>query len=586
MTPSAERQKLEKAGNVHWFHWGIVVLSLLLTISAWYFSKKQLLEKQAIRFERESDQVVELVLERMKKYEDALWGGVALIHTLGGDVDYDRWLIYANSIHIEKTYPGINGLGVIHALKTDAVAPYLARQRARRPDFHMHPKHGGNEYYPITYIEPLEGNEKAVGLDIAHEKNRFTAAKHARDTGTAQVTGPIVLVQDEKKTPGFLFYVPFYSVGTYTSVDARRAHFIGLVYAPFVIQKLMEGVLSKHKRQVGVRLMDGSDVLYDELLALDDDFDSDPLFKKHVEVHLYGRNWQFDIWTTRSFRKAVSDNQPTIILLGGITIDCLLLVLFLLISRANRKALVYADGMNKALQLEKARLENSNKELEQFAYVASHDLQEPLRMVSSYLQLLKRRYEGQLDEKADQFITYAVDGAVRMKGLINDLLSFSRVGTKGRPFDVVDCQDVLRQVMETFKITIEESQAEVTCDKLPALKADATQLGQLFQNLIGNALKFRGEAPVKIHVGVEESDDAWIFCVKDNGIGIGKEYVERIFVIFQRLHTKDEYPGTGIGLAVSKKIVERHGGRIWLESELNKGTTFYFSLLKEPETHA
>lgn len=223
-------------------------------------------------------------------------------------------------------------------------------------------------------------------------------------------------------------------------------------------------------------------------------------------------------------------------------------------------------------------LMHSNKELEEFAYVASHDLQEPLRMVSSYLQLLQRRYEGKLDEKADRFIAYAVDGATRMKKLINALLGYSRVGSKGGPFAIVDCAEVLNQVLKTLSLAIQDGQAKVTFDKLPEVMGDAVQFGQLFQNLIGNAVKFRREDLLLIHVGAEKTDDAWVFSVKDNGIGIEKEYSERIFSIFQRLHTKDEYEGTGIGLAVCKKIVDRHGGRIWLESELDKGTTFYFSI--------
>ena len=576
---TTDRQKLEKAGTLHWFHWMIVALSIFLTFAAWYFSKNQLREKQAIRFEREADQMVELILERMRKYEDALWGGVALIHTLGGDVDYDQWSLYAQSIHIEKKYPGINGIGVIHALMEDELPAYLAHQRIRRPDYHIHPEHDGNEYYPITYIEPLMGNEKAVGLDIAHEVNRFTAAKKARDTGDVQITGPIVLVQDAKKTPGFLFYAPFYRAGVYESVKERRANFIGMVYAPFVIQKLMEGVLAKQKRQVGIRMADGADVLYDEHLVLEDDFDPTPLFKKHIEVGLYGQNWQFDLWSTKSFRASVADSQPTIILMGGIFIDCLLFFLFVLISRANRNALAYADRMNEELQVEKSLLENSNQELEHFAYVASHDLQEPLRMVSSFLQLLQRRYAEQLDDKANRYIAQAVDGSVRMKRLIHDLLSYSRVGVS-LEFSTVDCNVVLRHVLETFDGAIENADALVTYDHLPTVMADEGQLGQVFQNLIGNAIKFQREERLQIHIGVEERASEWVFRIADNGIGIEQAYVERIFVIFQRLHPREAYPGTGIGLAICKKIVERHGGRIWLISEVGKGTTFYFSLPK------
>jgi signal transduction histidine kinase len=227
------------------------------------------------------------------------------------------------------------------------------------------------------------------------------------------------------------------------------------------------------------------------------------------------------------------------------------------------------------------KLTRSNEELAQFAYVASHDLQEPLRMVSSYMQLLSRRYEGKLDEEADEFIGFAVDGAQRMQGLINDLLAFSRVGTRGQELVPTDSQTVLDQTLRNLQIAIEESQATIVSDPLPTVMGDAGQLGQLFQNLIGNALKFRSDTPVEIQIRVEPKNEEWLFAVCDNGIGIEPEYRERIFAIFQRLHTRKEYSGTGIGLAVCKKIVERHNGRIWVESALGQGSTFYFTLPRE-----
>ena len=228
-----------------------------------------------------------------------------------------------------------------------------------------------------------------------------------------------------------------------------------------------------------------------------------------------------------------------------------------------------------------AELSRSNAELEQFAYVASHDLQEPLRMISSYVQLLARRYKDSLDEDAHEFIAYAVDGARRMQGLINDLLTYSRVGTRGKPFEPTDCEEVLEQALANLQIAIEESGATVTHDPLPTVMADGGQLVQLLQNLVGNAVKFRGEEPPRVHVGVEEKADAWVFSVRDNGIGIDPASCERIFLIFQRLHGRGEYPGTGIGLAVCKKIVERHGGRIWVESQPGQGATFFFTLPKQ-----
>ena len=226
-----------------------------------------------------------------------------------------------------------------------------------------------------------------------------------------------------------------------------------------------------------------------------------------------------------------------------------------------------------------AALERSNHELEQLAYVASHDMQEPLRMVASYLQLVADRYQGRLDADADEFIGYAVDGAKRMQALINDLLAYSRLGTQARPFEPTDCNAVVRTALHHLQVAIDESGAVIECGELPAVRGDATQLLQLFQNLLANAIKFHrpGVAP-RVSLSAQAGAEGWRFAVTDNGIGIAPEYFERIFALFQRLHGRTEYPGTGIGLALCKKIVERHGGHIGVESEPGRGSTFWFTL--------
>lgn len=231
-----------------------------------------------------------------------------------------------------------------------------------------------------------------------------------------------------------------------------------------------------------------------------------------------------------------------------------------------------------ALAKRTEELAHSNRELEQFAYVASHDLQEPLRMVASYTQLLARRYKDKLDDDANEFIGYAVDGATRMQALIVDMLALSRIGTHGKPIEPCETTVALDRALANLRLAITESGATITHDVMPHLKADISQLTQLFQNLIGNALKFRGDVAPTVHIGAEQKEGTWHFSVRDNGIGIKPEFFDRIFVIFQRLHGKQEYPGTGIGLSVCKKIVERHGGNIWIESEPDKGTTFHFTL--------
>ena len=234
-----------------------------------------------------------------------------------------------------------------------------------------------------------------------------------------------------------------------------------------------------------------------------------------------------------------------------------------------------------ALHQAHEELKRSNAELGQFAYVASHDLQEPLRMVSSYTQLLQRRYGDRLDGDAREFMAFVVDGAARMKQLIEDLLAYSRVGTRSREFHEVATDAALRRALLNLKSAIDEAGASVSYEGLPTLEADEVQLAQLFQNLIGNALKFRSASVPRISIFSKEKDTEWEFGVRDNGIGIEPQYFERIFMVFQRLHNKGDYPGTGIGLAICKKVVERHGGRIWVESQPEQGTTFYFTLPKK-----
>ncbi len=231
------------------------------------------------------------------------------------------------------------------------------------------------------------------------------------------------------------------------------------------------------------------------------------------------------------------------------------------------------------LKKQAQELTRSNRDLEQFAYAASHDLQEPLRAVAGCLQILQGRYQSRLDADADKLILLAVDGAQRLQALIEGLLAYSRVGTRGKQLQPVDCEKVVSDALKNLSIAIEESGTVVTHDALPPVMGDLTQLTQLFQNLIANAIKFRKkEQPPHIHVGAESDSNLWILSVRDNGIGIAPQYFDRIFEVFQRLHTRQEYPGTGIGLSICKKIVERHGGHIWLESVPQQGTTFFFGL--------
>lgn len=848
-TPEYDSTITEESGDaLPWFHWAVVITSLAVALLSWHHSRNQIHAKAVARFDGETDQLVELIIERMGKYDDALRSGVAFIEAGGGKVDYAAWDNFATSIQIEKRYPGINGIGIIKALPQGTVPEFIEQRRREHPSFQIHPERIGDEYWPIVAINPLKGNEQALGLDIAHEMNRLTAAQKARDYGNEQITAPIVLVQDSLKTPGFLFYAPFYESTEQPKSEAKE--FAGLVYAPFVFRELMEGALRRQKRLVGVRISDSSDVLFDEHTESEPDFDSKPMLKKTVTVPLYGRSWDFEVWTTKSFRERVASSEPAIILTCGIMINGLLLGMLVLIARdrsrtqgrvqsmsadveklelaarvnqigiwdydpisgglewdeqmfklygrsrdnfagayeawldsvhpedrdysvnllqetllnkstfdcefrvvrsdgeirhLNARAVVFRDSAGKAIRmlgantditermnasseleatrrmksaildaagagiittdtnglivtfngeaermlgyaaedlvrkqtpgifhepdevverarelskelgrevlpgfevfvakaalgkseqrewtyvrkdgslvpvlltvtairdqdhvisgylgiasdiserkiaktkLEKAnaQLAKSNEELAQFAYVASHDLQEPLRKVVSFGELLQEDCGDQMSKDGIRYISYMVDGASRMRTLIKDLLEYSRIESEIRSTTEVDSDEVVKLAIDNLYEAIEESGADIEYQDLPIVQATPGQFTQLFQNLIGNAVKYRGNRTPCVRISGAATDSGWEFAVEDNGIGIEESHREGVFGIFKRLHNRSEYPGTGIGLAVCKRIIDRLDGRIWVEESANGGSTFRFDFPRPAST--
>ena len=567
---SEQRKKLIYAGQMHFVHWLIVLLSILLTFAAWHYSKSQLHQKLESKFQRNAEQVVSLVKERMELYENALWGGVAYIDAADTDISYSKWLAYSNSLKIDLTYPGINGIGIIHNIKPEQLDDYIAKQRVVRPDYAIHPSHNESEYWPITYVEPAESNKKAIGLDMAFETNRYSSIKRARDSGQAQLTAPITLVQDAKKTPGFLFYTPFYKNGQKpNSIAARRANIDGVTYAPFIMKNLMQGTLAEKNRQVSIKIRDASDLLFDDHVDKNtQDIDLKPLFSKEDKVALYGREWTFSIQSNLSFRKESAASQSAFILIGGLIIDTLLLGLFLFLSRANRQALAYADQMNLALKEKTAHLEKSNSDLEQFSYVASHDLKSPLNAIKQLVGWISEDCQDLIPDESKKHLTLLSQRSERMMKLLNDLLDYSRINRtefKKQPVNLRDVsQDTLQLLDKTQYFTVISPDIEINIPQVP--------FEIVLRNLISNAIKHHDKGSGKITLSYESSNETHRIAVADDGPGIPPEFHHKAMEMFQTLQSRDKVEGSGMGLAMIKRILDHYKGGITIDSDGARGT--------------
>lgn len=568
-TTHIHRSKLVKAGSMHWAHWLIIALSAVLTVGAWYIAKEQLRQRVSAQFNRQADQMVELVKERMELYENALWGGVAYLDTNNGDVRYDQWLSYANSLQIDQSYPGINGIGVIYNIQKDGLGNYLNRQRLQRPDYKLHPKHQQAEYWPITYIEPSAPNIQAVGLDMAFEQNRYSAIKKSRDSGQSQVTGPITLVQDAKKTPGFLFYAPFYKTGTdLTDESQRQAKIIGVVYAPFIMHRLMQGTLAQQKRQVNIRINDGADLLFqDNEINIDE---AHSLFYKQVNITMYGRNWTFTITENLSFQLANKNNQPLLILIAGVIIDSMLLALFLLLSKSNRTALSLADEVTAELKVHSHELKRSNQELNDFAYIASHDLKAPLHGIGQ----LTIWIEEDIHDKKQTAAHLALirKRIMRMENLLTDLLSYARVGNMEEKIQHINSHDIL-QIQHELVAPSSGFELELI-GEFPVFNTYLVPFEMIFRNLISNAIKHHDKTQGKIAISANDGGDFYVFKVQDDGPGIAPEFHEKVFDLFKTLKPRDQVEGSGMGLSMIKKAIHTYGGSVTIESKPGQGACF------------
>ena len=556
-----ERNAMRRGAGLHLFHWIVLAGSLVLTVVAWQISTQQIEEKAELRFDRQAQDVVELIVDRMARYEDALRSGAGFIRTVGGDVDYPTWAAYAHTIDIETGYPGINGMGVIHRVPRKDLDAYLREQRRFRPDYRVHPEHDQAELWPITYIEPVADNQAAVGLDMAHEANRYSAARRARDENIAVITAPITLVQDDESTPGFLFFVPYYRNDAPEELGPQT--FAGIVYAPFIVKKLMEGVLAKERRDVRVRISDGDEILYDALA------DAAPRFSRTRDVALYGRTWTFEIHAAESLAEGSADSQPLTVLVAGVVVDLLLLALFLVMARSNRRAIDYADRVTEGLQASRDELHQAYDELAQFNYRTSHDLVGPLRTIQGFTQLAREGLaEGALDD-----VGFHVDRieaqAKRLADLVNDLAALHRADHLGEDAEDIDLKKLTKAIAADLAWLREERAVAIDLGPFAVarIRSQPTRLRQILENLISNALKYSQPEAERswVRVSSRRAGDRVEIVVEDNGLGIPADRRDAVFDMFVRAHP-GAATGSGLGLYLVSKHVEKLAGSVRVEA--------------------
>ncbi|MDC0738477.1 CHASE domain-containing protein [Cognatishimia sp. SS12] len=556
----------------------IIVLSLAMTIAAWQFSEQQIKNRSLQRFELAVERTIGLLEDRMENYEDALWAGVALLAVKEGDISGPEWRAYENSLALPQKYPGINGIGVIYFLAPEEVPAFIEKQRAENPNFTIFPAHENPEIMPITFIEPRAPNAKAVGLDVAHEANRRLAALSSRDTGKARITGPIVLVQDEGSTAGFLFYAPFYAAES-TTLAERRENGIGVVYAPFVVRKLMEGLLEKTQRQLRFNITDAGQAIYDEFSDTDDSLDPNPMYEGTYSISIYGRVWTLDVRTNLHFRDQNTYAQPYFILAGGLVIEVLVILLIVLLARANRRAISYAAEVSADLRHKKDKLARINEELEQFAYVTSHDLKTPIRGIGGLTEMIQEDLEEYFaSPKANPDVQTNLNRIMnrvdRMNELTRGVMEFSRIGRSAKHADPFSLPDFVDTLLSDFSLS--KNQILLISD-IEEITFDPMNFRRVVENLVSNAVKYHEDlSKLFVTITVHRKGDMCSVSVKDNGPGIDPRFHERIFDMFQSLKSGEGQDGTGIGLAIVKKSVELHGGTVRITSDIGAGAEFCF----------
>lgn len=556
-------------------------------VSIMAHSLVQTIETQ--RFEQQSAAIEAAILDRMADYQQVLRGAQGLL-AAGLEVDRAAFRRYVEALQLAEHYPGIQGVGYAVMLEPEELAPFQAAIRAQGfPEFRVHPPGERPVYSAIVFLEPFDWrNRRAFGYDMFSQQVRREAMQRAIDTGAAALSGRVVLVQETEHDPqaGFLMYLPVFHGGRDPGDSAsRRERIAGFAYSPFRAADLMHGIVGRDP-PVDFTLYDGADADPSQRLFLSaTEKSQDGGYHAVRLIDIAGRTWRLELRSSAQFRTVVERWVVHWVALIGSLLSFLLARVVDTQANARYRAQRLAEAMTRDLRRsehEKSALNKelarSNEDLEQFAHVASHDLQTPLRTVASYTQLLLRRLGDNADTEVQEFGAFIISGVHRMQALIQDLLEFSRLDGQPLEREQVNLLQLAQQAIGDLEAEIDDAGVTVRIDDLPVVIGDAGQLGRVLLNLISNAIKYRAGPSPSVHVTAQRQREHWIIEVRDNGIGVPSSEASRLFKMFARLHDQSRYPGTGMGLAICKRIITEHGGEIWIEPNAGGGSRFRFSL--------
>ncbi len=566
----------------------LATLVFVMTFFFWHNMEEAREARINMQFKTLTEETNDALLERYTLYEQSLRSGLALFYA-SQSVERGEWHDFVKALRVDENLPGINGIGYIDYVTEENLDSYLQQTRADdAPEFKNHPETDFDDKFIINYIEPVFRNKEAVGLDIGFEANRRAAAERARDTGQASLTKKIQLVQDNKKQPGFLLLIPVYEgKNTPQNEQERREQILGWVYAPFMGSNFMTDLTNVSNERLSFAVFDGKGTDEKNIIYSSPKYTETADYMLQSTLSIAGQTWTIAWASTSKMVASIDDNAPTLLAIFGLLFSILVYFAFSRIMHSRETIAKEVEKQTREVRKNRKILEQtnqelirSNKELERFAYIASHDLQEPLRKIGGFTDRLNQKIGDDLDEQTQVYMNFILDGVERMRNLIQGLLAYSRITTEDVKVEKLDANEIVALAVDNLSERVKDTKATVQFQDLPVVSYDKIMLTQLFQNLIGNAMKYKSDRDPMIEISATDKGEVWEFAVKDNGMGMEEKYFDRIFTMFQRLHRKEDIPGTGIGLSLCQKIVERYGGRIYLTSTPDIGSTFYFTVVK------